>query len=98
MLEKYSNSKTFARWKTGTVVNVLSPDSYIVSMSNGSRRHLHATRMRNDMTQSMRYYVTSMTCNKMQNLVGIRDNVMSVCPLFGMINLKTIKNFPANLR
>jgi len=46
VLEKDSNSKTFARWKTGTVVNVLSPHSYIVSMPNGSRRHLHATRMR----------------------------------------------------
>lgn len=46
ILEKDSGSKTFARWQTGTVVRVLSPYSYIVAMPNGSRRHLHANRMR----------------------------------------------------
>ena len=46
ILEKDSGSKTFARWQTGTVVRVLSPYSYIVALPNGSRRHLHANRLR----------------------------------------------------
>ena len=46
ILEKDSGSKTFARWQTGTVVRLLSPYSYIVALPNGSRRHLHANRLR----------------------------------------------------
>jgi len=46
VLEKDSNSKTYSRWCTGEVLRVLSPFSYIVGMPNGSRRHLHANRMR----------------------------------------------------
>ena len=46
VLEKDSNAKTYSRWHTGEVLRVLSPFSYIVGMPNGSRRHLHANRMR----------------------------------------------------
>ena len=46
ILDKDSGSKTFARWQTGTVVRVLSPYSYIVALPNGSRKHLHANRLR----------------------------------------------------
>jgi len=46
ILEKYSGSKTFARWQTGKIVRVLSPYSYIVALPNGSHRHMHANRLR----------------------------------------------------
>ena len=46
VLEKDSGSKSFARWQTGKIIRVLSPYSYIVAMPNGSRRHLHANRLR----------------------------------------------------
>ena len=46
ILEKDHGSKTFARWQTGKIVKVLSPYSYIVALPNGSRRHLHANRLR----------------------------------------------------
>jgi len=46
ILEKDSNSKTFARWQTGEIYQKLSPYTYIVSMPNGSRRHLHANKLR----------------------------------------------------
>ena len=46
VLEKDSASKTFARWQTGEICQKLSPYTYIVSMPNGSRRHLHANKLR----------------------------------------------------
>jgi len=46
VLERNSNSKTFARWQTGEIYRKLSPYTYIVSMPNGSRRHLHANKLR----------------------------------------------------
>jgi len=46
VLEKDSNAKAYSRWQTGEILRVLSPFSYIVGMQNGSRRHLHANRMR----------------------------------------------------
>jgi len=42
VLESDSNSITFARWQTGEICRKLSTYTYIVSMPNGSRRHLHA--------------------------------------------------------
>ena len=46
VLEKDSASKTFARWQTGEICQKLSPYTYIASMPNGSRRHLHANKLR----------------------------------------------------
>ena len=46
VLEKDSASKTFAGWQTGEICQKLSPYTYIVSMPNGSRRHLHANKLR----------------------------------------------------
>ena len=46
VLEKDLNSKNFARWQTGEICQKLSPYTYIVSMPNGSRRHLHANKLR----------------------------------------------------
>ena len=46
VLEKDSNSKTFARWQTGEICEKLSPYTYIVSMPNGGRRHFHANKLR----------------------------------------------------
>jgi len=46
VLEKDSSSKTFARWQTGEICKKLSPYTYIVAMPNGSRRHLHANKLR----------------------------------------------------
>jgi len=40
VLERDSNSKTFSRWQTGEICRKLSPYTYIVSMPNGSMRHL----------------------------------------------------------
>ena len=57
VLEKDSNSKTYSRWQTGEILRVLSPFSYIVGMPNGSRRHLHANRMRKLVTDVCRVAV-----------------------------------------
>jgi len=46
VLEKDSASKTFAGWQTGEICQKLSPYTYTVSMPNGSRRHLHANKLR----------------------------------------------------
>lgn len=52
VLERDNTSKTFAEWKTGVITQVLSPYTYIVSMPNGSRRHLHANRLRKFVVQT----------------------------------------------
>jgi len=46
VLEKDSNSKTFAKWQTGVIAKVLSPYSYLVNMPNDACRHLHANKLR----------------------------------------------------
>ena len=45
ILDKGSNSKTFVRWQTGEIYQKLSPYTYIVSMPNGKKRHLHAIKL-----------------------------------------------------
>jgi len=52
VLERDSNSKTFCRWQTGEIYRKLSPYTYIVLMANGSRRHLHANKLRQIMLVS----------------------------------------------
>jgi len=46
VLEKDSTHKIFARWKHGKIIRVRSPYSYDVEMPDGSRRQLHANKLR----------------------------------------------------
>lgn len=46
VLEKDSTHKTFARWKHGKILKVRLPYSYDVEVSDGSRRQLHANKLR----------------------------------------------------
>ena len=51
VLEKDSNSKIYAQWKTGTIAKVLSPYSYLVNMPNGACRHIYANKIRKFVVQ-----------------------------------------------
>jgi hypothetical protein len=46
VLEPDSTHKLISQWQTGVVAKVCSPYSYLVYMSVGSRRHMHANKLR----------------------------------------------------
>jgi len=46
VLHPDSTIMMYSRWQIGTVAEVLSPDSLLVDMPDGARRHLYANKLR----------------------------------------------------
>lgn len=46
VLHPDSTNKLLSRWQVGTVAEVMSPNSYLVDMPDGARRHLQANKLR----------------------------------------------------
>ena len=68
-----TSSKVFSRWRgPGTIVEVNSPHSYIVEL-DGTRRHLHADKLRKYHLQVDEIVCNSYTCFNMPNECSVNQ-------------------------